>query len=315
MAKPVPLLGGAYQSRSVIASAQRIACVINARAYIKRHASPSRSNRPSIRSSHSYCSRCPGDQERTVVDLSLRLRQSEERSEHGAYLWPHQILRMLSEAICRSHRPKVRGLDSIGPQCGEASARTLVMPMRVRHRADGFWVQPSQRRGYTMYAQTGYFRPDVWEMDGYRAREESAILALPLRVWDRTGGGEFKSHLWRVRVMRLHDRDSSQGTAYPSWSCRQQDVLGLGVDAAEMPEPEQQGVLQVWGARYPSLARLGYLRGLRARYGSNLCSGFNARPHQRERQLLFGQLHVDTACHAGRKSSSLLGVETSWRAR
>jgi hypothetical protein len=249
------------------------------------------------------------------MDLLLRMRQANERPEHNADLRPHQILRVPTEGIRGFGGTDVRRLDGARALFREEPSDTLALSLHMRDRTHGIWLQPSRWHGHPLYAQDGFNRACVRKVDcSWPRREEEtcAVLAMSLRVRNRAGCGDFKPNVRHFSIMRLHDWASVQRAATPAWAGKQQDVLGLGLDAAEMPEPEQQGLFQVRRARHPSLVRLGYLRRLRARHGANLRSWVDARTHRRERQLLSRQLHVDPTLHASSKPPPLFGVEALW---
>jgi hypothetical protein len=276
---------------------------------MSKDACPSRSDWPSVRSSHRHCpGRVPKPQGQTM-DLSLRMRQANERPEHDAYLRSYPFLRMSSEGICRSDRANLRRLDCAGTQSRGAAPDTLVLPMCMRHRAVGFRLQSYRWHSHTLHPQAKSLGPHIRKMDGCRERQASPLLALSLRVRHRTGRDWIEPEYRYFRVMWLHDWASEQRASTSAWSGKQQDILGLDLDASEMPEPEQQGVFQLWRPRHPSLTILEHLRRLRARHGAYLRRRVDARTHQREWQLLSRQLHVDTAIHAISKQTPLFRME------
>jgi hypothetical protein len=308
------LTGVAYEAHSVIASAQRNRCFGTKIVAMNKDARSARSDRPSIRSSHSHYPRYISNSQGQTMDLPLRMRQSDERAEHNANLWSHAFLRMPSEGICRSDRANVRRLDGVGAQPREASADTVVVPMCVRHREDGLRVQSCQRHCYAMHAKAGPYRPDFWKMDRAQARQNDrshAILAVSLRVRHRAGCSGFQSEHRHFSIMRMSNWSQCQEAVSATWSGEQQTVLGLGIDAAEMPKPEQQSIFQVWRSRYSGFLGLGYFPGFRARHGADLRSWSDARSDRRERQLLPRKLHVGANVSASRQPATVFGVEAS----
>lgn len=315
------LSGGAYQARSVIASAQRYCmdCGTSSNAYTARYARASRSNRPGIRPTDRNCTRHIANGTRraiptTILDLPVRVRCLCVSAEHDADFWSYRVVRVPSLRLHRPDRPEIRRLDGAGSLSQKGTAHTLALSLCMRDRAGSFWFQSYQWQSYSLHGQAGSHWQDIRQMDRAWPRQEKAahtVLAMPLRVWDPARRCVLQLKHRHFGVVRLHHRHWKQEAVYPAWSGKRQNVLGLGFDAAEVQQPQQQRLWQIRRPRNTGLARLGYFRGLRAGYGTDLRSGSDARSDRRERQLLPGQLHVGAAVGASRESTPFFGVEAS----
>lgn len=195
----------------------------------------------------------------------------------------------------------------------QAYPLALSMLMRNRKGCVGVCSYLGPIHQLRSWAQIRSDRPRIWQMvrsgAGTKKTNACSMVALPLRLRDRTRSRSVEFNSGCFGILRLHDRPVCQKAPDEAWHGRQQAAHGLVHDASALSQPSEQGVPQLRGPRHSDLRALDGFCGVLGRHGAYLSRGADDRAGRCKRPLRAGKLHLASFVTAVKEQTPVFGME------